>query len=122
MRRGEKHRRQLSMPSSGKLRSPRLLPATSLLPAKSLTPAKSLSPAPHQAALPAQMFRRLRHQMLTTQASFNSPPPPPTPSLNLSKQGLQATFGECNYYFCILKCLFHLYLSFLYSKCLILFV
>ena len=29
----------------------------------------------------------------------NSLPPPPTPSLNLSKQGLHATFGEC---YCII--------------------
>ena len=72
-RRGGKQRRQLSMPSSGKPHSLRILLATSLLPAT------SLSPAPPQAALPALLFRSLClcRQTLTTQASFNSPPPPP---------------------------------------------
>ena len=53
--------------------------AMSLIPAKSLLPVTSLSPACQQAALPSIMFRRHHRQMLTTQASSNSPPLPPTP-------------------------------------------
>ena len=51
--------------------------------------------------------------------SFNSPPPS-VPSLNLSKQGLQATFGEC-YYIIFVFCLFYLHLLFVYFEMSILF-
>ena len=58
--------------------------------------------------------------------AFASDEPQPSNSTGSSstlqpqQAGTYATFGECNYYFCILKCLFHLYSLFLYSilKCL----